>query len=91
MTERMSHEEYVLLCRSRAGEIASAVIGGEIPILLAPRLLCDALSGAEVPWDDSDLFAVRMIDSELASFANSGAWSMALASNTGRQSPAPLN
>jgi hypothetical protein len=65
MTERMSHGEYVQLCRARAVEIASAAIGGEIPILLAPRLLSDALSGADVPLDDADFVAVRMVDSEL--------------------------
>ena len=61
----MSHHEYVTLCRSRAVEIASATIGGDIPVLLAPRLLADALSGADIPRDDADFRAVRMIDSEL--------------------------
>jgi hypothetical protein len=61
----MSHEEYVQLCRARAADVASAVLRGDIPVLLAPRMLASALADADVPRDDADFVAFRMIDSEI--------------------------
>ena len=65
MADRISHEDYVRLCRDRAAEIASAVLRGEVPILLAPRMLASALADSDVPRDDTDFVAFRMIDSEI--------------------------
>ena len=64
MSDRMSHEEYVLSCRARAAEIAASVISGSMPVLEGCHLL-DALKAAvNVPDNDPDFLAFNVIQSE---------------------------
>lgn len=64
MTDRMSHQDYVLSCRARAAEIATLVISGSMPVLEGCHLL-DGLSAAvEVPDNDPDFLTFNVIRSE---------------------------
>ena len=64
MTERMSHDEYVLSSRSQAAEIAAAVLAGTLPLLEGCHLLDALRSGVEVPERDPDFLAFNLVQSE---------------------------
>ena len=65
MTDRMSHEEYVLSVRREAAEIASGMLSGSVPMLEG----CHALAGlrwqVELDDRDSDFFTFAIISSEI--------------------------
>lgn len=64
MSDRMSRDEYVISCRTRAAEIAGSVISGSMPLLEGCHLL-DALKVAvEVPDNDPDFLVFNVIQSE---------------------------
>jgi len=64
MSDRMSHEEYVLSCRARAAEIADSIISGSMPVLEGCHLLDALKSVVEVPDNDPDFLAFNVIQSE---------------------------
>jgi len=64
MTDRMSHEEYVLSCRMRAAEIATLVISGSMPVLEGCHLLDNLKAAVEVPDNDPDFLTFNTIQSE---------------------------
>ena len=64
MTERMSHDEYVLSCRARAAEIAVSVISGSLPILEGCQLLDQLRAEISVPENDPDFQVFAVVHSE---------------------------
>lgn len=65
MTEKMSHEEYVLRVRQRAVEICSGVLGGRIPVLEASHELASLSAEMEVDEWDEDFLAFKVISDEI--------------------------
>ena len=64
MTDRMSHDDYVRSCRTRAAEIAAAVLAGTLPLLEGCHLLDELRSGVKVPDNDPDFAVFNLVQSE---------------------------
>ena len=61
--EHMSHEEYVVKQRDRARLVARQVLSGEVSAVQGARLIV-RLGGLELPENDEDLQALRLVESE---------------------------
>ena len=64
MSDRMSHQTYVVSCHARAAEIASAILDGSMPLLDGCHLLDQLGMAVEVPDNDPDFGAFSLIQSE---------------------------
>ena len=64
MSDRMSHHAYVLSCRAKAAEMAAAIVAGSMPVLEGCHLLDQLGADVEVPENDPDFGAFKLIQSE---------------------------
>ena len=63
MSERMTHEQYVLSVRRQAAEIAAGVLAGDVPILEGCHSLAALRWEVEVADRDPDFVTFAMISS----------------------------
>lgn len=64
MSEHISHIEYVANVKSRIGEIARAMIGGELSFLEGARKLVDLRHAAGISDEDVDFMVFVVIESD---------------------------
>ena len=64
MSDRMSHEEYVLYCRERAVELARGVLEHQVPLLEGCHALASLQTAVEVAERDPDFETFVLISSE---------------------------
>ena len=64
MSDHMSHQAYVSSCRTKAVEIATAVLEGSMPMLEGCHLLDELVTDVDVPGEDQDFRIFNLIQSE---------------------------
>jgi len=65
MSERMSHEEYVLSARARAVDACAAILAGKLDVLEGCHLLASLRWEVEVDERDADFVTFAVISSEV--------------------------
>ena len=65
MSERMTHEQYVLSARQKAVEVSNGALSGEISVLEACLLLASLRWEVEIETTDPDFSTFVMISSEI--------------------------
>ena len=68
MSERMTHEQYVLSVRRQAVEIAAGILSGNVPILEGCHSLAALRWEVQVDDSDPDFATFAMISSETDTF-----------------------
>jgi hypothetical protein len=64
MSDRMSHEEYVLSSRQRAADLARGILSGTLPLLETCHALASLQTAVEVADRDGDFETFLLISSE---------------------------